>query len=361
MRLIVLTLLATLLFTCGKKEVKEPPLPKVTVATAQEQTMPYVIRAIGQVAAKNSVSVAPQVTGMLIGAFFEEGDFVEEGALLFSIDPRIYEAELGQAKGQLTTAQASLEFGISQMNRYSELLPQDFVSQLNFEQYVAEAKEYGGNVAQFSSAVDQGKVNLDFCTLRAPIAGKIGRRLVDPGNVVEPGVQESLVVINQINPIYVYSFVPERFLPQLLKYQAPTGLLIYATVEGEKQRFEGTLNFINNQISTTTGTLTVRGTFKNEERLLWPGQFCTTEIVLYEIPDAIVIPTEAVNYDNAGAFVFVVGEGDIVDQRRVELGQLFENSQVITSGIKKGEVVVTEGQMALIPKKKVAVAQGTSS
>ncbi len=358
MRRLTLVLTALSLVACSKKEPPPPTRPpaQVRVATATSRDMPYVVRTIGQVWAFNVVDIIPQVQGQLTGAFVDQGDYVRAGDLMFTIDPRIYEAELEQNRGRLEQAEASLRFGVEQVERFYELLPDGYVSKLDYEQYISQMQEAAGQVEEYQGAVQQAEVNLQFTNIVAPMSGQLGLRNIDPGNIVSPEETTPIITLNQIEPININFHIAERFLPMIQKYRAEAPLEVVATVTGaEGKTFTGELSFIDNQINIPSGTILMKGAFANKNHHLWPGQFCDVQINLYTISDAVLIPTAAINIDTKGPFCFVLKEDDTVEQRRLQLGQLFDTEQIIESGVKVGETVVTDGQMMLRPGRKVKV------
>lgn len=358
MRKTLAILLAISLVACTKKEEKPHTRPpaRVKVAEATSRDMPYVLRTIGQVWAYNTVDVISQVKGQLTGAFVNQGDYVEAGDLMFTVDPRVYEAELEQNRGLLEQAEASLRFGVERVERFYELLPEGYVSELDYEQYISEMQESAGQVEQYQGAVQESEVNLQFTNIVAPMSGQLGLRNIDPGNIVYPDETQPIITLNQIEPISINFHLAEQFLPMIQKYREEHPISVVATVKGEEGKtFTGDLTFIDNQVNRQSGTILMKGVYPNEKHLLWPGQFCDIEIDVYTIADAVLIPNTAVNIDTKGPFCFVVKEDDTVEQRRLELGQLFDDEQIIKSGVKAGETVVTDGQIMLKPGRKVKI------
>ncbi len=325
------------------------------VEEAISKTVPYVIRNVGYIDAWNTIDVTPQVSGQIVGIHFVEGQIVRAGDPLFTIDPRIYEAELGEAEGQLNEARAALEFNRERVRRFAELLPEDYVSKLDFENYVAQVGESVGEVQQFQAAVEKGKVNVSYTQITSPIPGKTGFHNYDYGNVVMPDDTQPMVTINQLCPIYAIFTIPEKQLPLVQKYNSGEGLEVKAWLDGVGEPYNGALDFVTNQIDKSTGTATLRAHYANADLSLWPGQYCTVELKLYDIPDAVLIPVAAIGLDTKGHYVFVVDKGEVADLRRIELGQQFDEWQVVSSGLKAGERVITEGQLAVAPGAKVNV------
>ena len=351
---LVLILICT---SCEKKTTQKTTVPTVELGEAISQSIPYVIRTIGNTKAYQSVDIQPQVSGELTGYYFADGGDVEAGNLLFTIDPRTYEAELEQAKGQFIQAKSQLVYNEDKLNRYEKLLPDEFVSQLNFDEYVSNTKTSVGQVIEYKGAVDKAKVNVDYCTITAPFNGRCGRHLIDPGNIVDE--KSVLLTINMITPIYAMISVPEKYFHEIRKYNSHSkeGLKVNISVIGNEQvKHSGHLDFINNTIDKNSGTLTVRGVFGNEDKSLWPGQFLHAEIELYEIPNAVLVPEQAVGLDTKGHFVWIADpKTQTVNNQRVTIGQNFDGRQVILKGVKSGNKVVTKGQLSLKPGSKYQV------
>lgn len=344
-------LLIAVFSACEKTKTKTKPIPYVELGDAVSKTVPYVIDTIGNTAAYQSVDIQPQVSGELIGYFFADGQDVEEGDLLFTIDPSLYEAELEEAKGQYIQSKAQLRYNEDKVARYTPLVPEDYVSALDYDEYVSNVKEAKGMVIQSKGAVNKADVNLGYCTITAPFSGRCGRHLVDPGNIVRPEVGNTLVTINMISPIYAMISIPEKYFFDIMKYnkKAEEGLKVAISVIGnENVKHQGRIDFVNNMVDSNSGTLTVRGVFPNKDKSLWPGQFLHASIELFEIPNAVLVPEEAVGLDTKGHYIFVADEkNQTVQKRSVTLGQNFNKMQVISKGVKAGEKVVINGQLGL--------------
>ncbi len=352
-RFILLSLLICLASCEKKQKTVAPPAPIVQLDKATQEMMPYILQTIGNTAAYATVNIRPQVNGQVTGYYFQDGGFVKKGDLLYTIDSDPYEAQLEQAQGLFQQAKASLEFNTQRVERYKGLLPDDYVSILNFIQYESDKEQAQGQVIEYEGNIKSAEINLNYCTIFAPFNGRCGKHLVDPGNIVSIDQDQPLVVINQITPIYSYFTLAERFFPQLQKYNKG-GLPVHMRVVGDEEHtHRGWLDFVNNTVDSKSGTIQLRGIFDNEDLLLWPGQFVDVRIILYEIPDAIVVPDTAVQRDTKGPFIYVANTKDqTVEQRRVKLGQLIDQKQVVSEGIKSGETVVISGQLDLSPGSK---------
>lgn len=323
------------------------PLPRVKVKKAITKTVPYVVRGVGNVQAKVSVQVRPLVTGQIVGIHFEDGQEVKVGDPLFTIDPRKYAAELEQAQGMKEQAEASLKYNEDKVKRYKKLLPEEFVSQLDYDQYVSNVAEAKGQVKEYEGKIQEAQVNLDYCHITSPIDGRCGKEQYWIGNIVKANQDDALVTVNQIVPTYVLFNLSESSLYDILKHQKEHSLSVLAYPKVGAEAEQGTLEFIDNQVSTATGTVQMRAKFSNEDRMLWPGQFVQIEVVLYEIPDAVLIPTSAVQRDSKGPYVFIAKKNQTADLRRVELGQQHGDLYVVDKGVSAEERVVVDGQLSL--------------
>jgi RND family efflux transporter MFP subunit len=354
---VILIMALAVLSACEKKQEKAAkPAPFIELEDAVSKTVPYVIRTIGNTEAYQTVDIQPQVSGELTGYYFTDGQDVAEGDLLFTIDPDLYKAELEQARGQNLQARAQLKYSQEKLERYTPLVPDDYVSALDFDQFSSEVEEAKGEVLSTKGSVDKAKVNLGYATITAPFAGRLGRHLVDPGNIVHPEEKKPLVTINQISPIYAMISIPEKYFSEIMKYnqKSKEGLDVEISVIGNDEvKHKGRLDFIDNTVNPKSGTLTVRAVMPNEDKSLWPGQFLHAAIELYMIENAVLVPSEAVGLDTEGHFIFVADEDtQTVELRRVELGQIWDKRQVVMKGVKAGEKVVTNGQLALTPGSK---------
>jgi multidrug efflux system membrane fusion protein len=378
-----------------------------------QKNVPVQLRAIGTVEAYSVVSIKTLVGGELTSVSFKEGQDIKKGELLFSIDPRPYEAALKQAEANLQSnkaqvkqaeanlvkdmaqvqqAEANLARDIAQLKnaqeearRYASLLEKDYVAKEQYDQFRTNAEALEATVradraaienAQAAvgadraaventraavqastAAVDNAKINLGYCFIRAPMDGRTGSLLVQQGNVVKAN-DVPLVVIDQINPIYVTFPVPEQNLPEIKKHMAAGRLEVEAIIPNDEMRPEkGVLTFMDNAVDTTTGTIKLKGTFANTEKRLWPGLFVNVILTLTIQPDAIVVPTPAVQTGQEGPYAFVVKPDLTVESRPLVVTRALDGETVIAKGLKPGEVVVTDGQLRLYPGAKVEVKQ----
>ncbi len=361
----------------------------VIIATVAQKTVPVQVRVIGTAQAYATVSVKTQVSGELTEVLFQEGQDVKKGDLLFVIDPRPFEEALKQAQANLArdTAQwkqaeanlardtAQLQNAEAEARRYQDLVRQGIVAQEVYDRIrtTADAQRAGVNAGRAAmenaeaaaradrAAIENARIQLGYCSIHSPIDGRTGSLLVHRGNIVKAN-DTVLVVINQINPIYVSFSVPEQYLAEIKKYMAGGRLQVEALIPNEENRPErGTLTFVDNAVDAGTGTIRLKGTFSNTGRRLWPGLFVNVVLTLSSRPDAIVVPSQAVQTGQEGQFVFVVKADSTAEARRVVVARAVEGETVIEKGLRPGEKVVIDGQLRLVPGAKVEVKNSRGS
>jgi membrane fusion protein, multidrug efflux system len=360
----LLLLIVVMLAGCSKKQEKprsKPTVP-VVVALAGIKTIPLQLRAIGNVEAYNSVAVKAQVSGIVAQVHFREGQDVKKGDLLFTIDPRPLETAFRQAEAILARDLAQTRNALEQATRYAALLKDGIVTQEQYDQLRTAAEAYSATVAADRAAVENARIQLGYCTIRSPLTGRTGNLALHAGNVVRANEEPALVTINQINPVYVTFSVPETELSEIRRHLAAGELKVEALLPGDGQGAEsGVISFVDNLVDTATGTIRLKGTFANKKRRLWPGQFVNVALTLTTLPNATVVPSQAVQTGQQGQFVFVVKADATAEQRPVAAGITHEGFTVIALGLQPGETVVTDGQMRLSPGAPVAVKQGPGS
>ena len=358
----VLTGIATVSGACGKPSAPPKPPVAVTVAHSERGEAPFIVTANGIVEPLQSVDVQSQVGGVLLKVHFREGDEVHEGQLLFTIGPRPYEAALRQAEAGLARDVAQAENAKRDSARFAALVQKDYVTRAQADQAAANATALAAVVDADRAAVATAKFNLDNATIRAPIAGKTGSLLVREGNLVRADGAPPLVVINQLRPILVRFSVPERDFPQVQRYAARTTLPVRALHSAsDSQPVRGTLSFVDNGVDTTTGTVTLKARFANDDRQLWPGQFVRVELELFSEKNAVLVPTEAVLTGQDGTFVFTVDDNGTAVMTKVIAGRQVGDRTVIEQGIDAGARVVTDGQGKLAPGSKVDIKGGAAA
>jgi len=357
----LLILAAAALFPgCSSKNgagpaARQAPAVSVSAAPVVAKDMPLQIRAIGNVQPYSTVQVRAQVAGPIVGVYFKEGQDVRKGDLLFKIDPRPYEIALKQAESNLARDRAQLKNADEEVQRNTDLAGKDFVSKERFDQLTAAADVLRASVKADEAAVDNAKLQLDYCAISSPIDGRTGSVLVYPGNLVELTDVTPLVIINQIVPVYVAFAVPEQNLPLIKKYMALGALKTEALPKDQDAAIPGVLTFIDNGIDPATGTVLLKATFPNADRALWPGQFLNAVLTLALEKDAVVIPSPAVQTGQSGTFVMVVKSDMTVEVRPVTVARTLGQESVIASGVKPGETVVTDGHLRLVAGSKVEI------
>ena len=356
----------------------------VTVAVAATKDVPVEIQVIGHVEAYATISVKAQVTGELTKAQFHEGDYVKKNDLMFTIDQRPLQAALNQALANVAHDQASLgqaqanmardatqaQYADASANRYAQLFQDKVVSRDQTEQFRTTAaaanqaveadkaaiESAKAAIGASQAAVENARVQLSYTEIRAPLDGRTGSFTVKPGNIVMANSME-LCTINQIEPIYVTFGVPESQLPAVKKYMDMGKLPVRSQPQDDSSApaETGTLTFVDNTVDATTGTITLKGTFANTDRKLWPGQYVRVTLRLTTQPHAVTVPNEAVMTGQNGSYVYVVKPDRTAETRTVVSGARVGQDMVIESGLQAGETVVTEGQLRLAPGSKVVI------
>jgi multidrug efflux system membrane fusion protein len=305
--------------------------------------------------ASESVIVRTQISGELTTVSFREGQDVQRGALLFKIDPRSYQAALRKAEALLARDRGIMNNAKKDYQRYSQLVKDGIVTQEQAEGYRTTAEAAAAEVAADMAAVDSAREQLAYCTITAPISGRLGERAVDRGNVVKAN-DTILVTINKIAPIYASFTIPERDLPEVKRRMAGGRIAVEAEVSGTVGIKEtGVLSFIDNAVDATTGTIRLKAAFANTNKQLWPGQFVTIAIVMGIKDNAVVVPSQAIQTGQSGQFVFVVKPDTTAEIRPVVSGPVFQEVTVIEQGLQPGEQVVIDGQMRVVPGGKVEI------
>lgn len=334
---------------------QRPPVP-VSAAYSELRTIPVQITAIGTGEAYSTVSVKSMVSGQIMKVFYKDGQYVRKGQLLFEIDRRPYEAALLQARANMARDKAIYQNDKRDAKRYELLVKKDYVPREQYDQIRSNAVAQGAVVDADKAAIQNIMVQLDYCMIRSPIDGRTGSTQIQLGNVVKAN-DVPMLTIARVNPIYVDFSVPERYLPEIKKYNRAGGLKVAAAIPGLPANAPemGRLTFINNQVDAATGTILLKGTFPNAKRLLWPGQFANVTVELTTAPNSVIVPSQAVQNGQEGQYVFVIKPDMSVDMRPVRTGVTYDGFTVIEKGISQREHVVTDGQMRLVPGAKVSI------
>jgi multidrug efflux system membrane fusion protein len=335
-----------------------PGAVPVVTATAVRKPMPITIASIGTAEPSQTVAVRAQITGELTDVGFKEGDDVKKGQLLFTLDRRPLEAALKQAEANLARDTAQAANARSQAQRYEDLANRGIATKEQLETARTAATALEATVGADRAAVENARVQLQYATIYAPIAGRTGALMVHEGNLVRANDTTALVVINQVSPINVTFAIPEGRLPEFKRYQAQGSLHLEARPPNDDAPSEGRIAFVDNQVDPTTGTIRVKGSFANVDRRLWPGQFVNVVVTLTTDPSALVVPTTAVQAGQQGQYVFVVKPDQTADLRTVTVARAAGSETVIKDGIAPGDTVVIDGQIRLVPGSKVSVKSG---
>ncbi|MCQ4347140.1 MdtA/MuxA family multidrug efflux RND transporter periplasmic adaptor subunit [Pseudomonas stutzeri] len=332
----------------------------VRLAEAKLGDFPVELKALGTVTAYNTVNLLPRVDGQLIEVLFEEGQQVEAGQVLARIDPRPYRAALDRAEGDLAERRAELKNAELDLARYAGLFAEDSIARQTLDSQRAKVEQLRGSLKSLEATVADARLNLEFTAVRAPIAGRLGLRQVDVGNLVSSGSATPLVTIAQIAPIVVSFTLPEAELPALLeRHRAGATLRVEAWDRGERTRLaEGVLASLDNQIDTATGTVRLKARFANADERLFPNQFVNVRLLLDTRRDALLVPAAAVQFGSSGTFVYVVGEDRKVQMRPIRVAAGNGEQSLIAEGLAAGERVVLEGTDRLRDGSSVEVVEG---
>jgi multidrug efflux system membrane fusion protein len=334
----------------------------VATATVADKAIPLEIDVIGTVEAYSTVSVRAQLTGELTSVTFKEGDDVRKGQVLFTLDRRPLEAALEQARANLQRDAAQAVNAKAQAQRYQDLAARGIATREQVDTTQTAAAALEGTLAADRAAVENATVQLQYATIAAPISGRTGALMVHEGNLVRANDVAPLVVINQVSPIYVSFAIPESRLSELKQYIARGSVKVEALAPNDPGPASvGRITFVDNAVDPTTGTIRIKGTFPNEARHLWPGQFVNVSVTLTTDPHAIVVPTAAVQAGQQGSYVFVVKPDSTVELRQVTVARTQDNETIIKQGLKAGETVVTDGQLRLTSGSRISVKSGPGS
>ena len=337
-------------------ERTEPQAVAVKAAAAAQKTVPVQLTAIGTVESCASVSIKSRISGQLVQVHFKEGQDVSKADLLFTIDPRPYEVALKEAQARLAKDKVLTEKAELDARRYADLAGKDFVSKDKSEQFRANAAALRETVEGDKASVENARLQLSYCFIRAPFSGRTGSLLVDEGAQIKANDDRGLVDITQIAPIYVSFSVPQQDLGRIQHHMNQATLPVAAFLPGDQVPPEqGSLTFLDNQVSSDTGTIGLKATFANSDRRLWPGLFVDVVLTLTTRPDAIVVPSEAIQTGQQGLFVFIIKADMTVEPRPVAVAMTLGSETVIDSGVLPGEQVVTDGQFRLVPGSRVKI------
>lgn len=353
---------------CAKKDARAGAVKEtipVTVGTAARQDVPLEVRAIGHVEPYSMVALKARVGGEVTSVGFKDGQNVRKGDVLFQIDPRPYQATLAQARAQLERDRAVAKNFEEDSRRYADLVQKDYVTKEQYDATRSSAAAALATVKADEAAAENARLQLSYCTVTAPISARAGSVLVYPGNQVKGNDDKPLVVLNQIQPVYVSFSVPESSLAAIRQHARPGEKLKVTAAASSSSGSPGTapaaqtgeLTFLDNAVDMTTGTIVLKATFPNENEVLWPGEYVDVLLTLATESGAVVVPTQAVQTGQSGQYVYVVRNDLTVESRPVKVSRTHGMLAVVT-GVEPGERVVTDGQLRLAPGSKVEIKQG---
>jgi len=347
-------IIAILLAFTAKKYLTEKPQDRnqaipVTVVSVHQQDVSVNLQAVGNVTPYATVSVKSQADGPLLSVGFKPGDTIKKGDLLFTIDPRPYQVALQQAEANLARDNALLANAEMEVARSKRLLAKKFTTEENYHQVNSNKLAQAATVQADVAVVEHAKLQLSYSTIYSLINGVAGNLLVDVGNLVKANDTQPLVVINQISPIYVSFATAEKNLPAIRKRLMLGKVMVKAiNVDGNPIAEQGKLFFIDNTIDTVTGTVLLKAHFGNEQHDLWPGQYVNVDLSLYDVPDALLIPTRAIQQGQKGHYVFVITADNKAQYRTIEPGVAVGDDTIVVNGLAADEKVVVDGQFRLV-------------
>lgn len=353
-----------LLFTvCSCKKPPQPPAYRtyfVRVTEPVQQDVSLYQEYVGHIEAYTTVNIKSQIEGVLIKQHFKDGQEVKQNDLLFTIDPRPYEAALEKAQATLTQNIVNLKYAQDTAFRYSKLVQDNYVSQLDYDQYISQVLTNEAIIQQNLADVETAKLNLGYCFITAPVDSMTSNVQIYEGNLVS-NAGDTIVTLNQLTPIKLSFYIPEKDLPYLQKLHKEKPLEVQAFLEGDPDNvYCGTLFLINNGVDETTGTILLQATFPNEDKALWPGEFVSVRVITKKQEGALLLPISAIQNGRQGPTIFVVKEDNTVELRIVTQGQRMGDFVVINEGVCAGEKVVLEGQINLYQGAHIAIKKGAS-
>jgi len=343
-----------------KKENKQgaaPPPPTVTVEKVTLETVPVHLKYVATTESIKTVDIRARVEGFLEERRFIEGADVNKGDIVYVIEKAPYEAELEMSLAQLAQDRAAFSFARDQVKRYKPLAEQDFVTQESLEDYETKAREAAAAVKADLAKIKQNRLNLGYCTMYSPLNGRIGRTLVNVGNLVGAGQDTKLATIVQLDPLYVYFSPSEKDLRLIMKYRQEKNIPVDITLsDGTTHPHPGKVDFIDNTADPMANTINMRAVIPNPDMTLLPGIYVQARLFLCDVPDTPLISEKAISEDQTGMYVYVVGDGNKVEKRPVKVGFLYKHQKIIWKGLKAGDRVITDGLQMIRPGMTVQIA-----
>jgi multidrug efflux system membrane fusion protein len=353
---------SVLLTACAKKDPPpmERPPSTVTVATAVAQDVPRYLDEVGHTVAREVVSIQPEVSGRITQIHFADGANLKKGDLLFTIDPRPFEAQLNAAQANLAQSKAALDFAHVEFDRVKDLVESKAIARQDYDTRKNAVDVGEAQVKQNEAAVESARLNLEYTSIHSPIDGRAGHRLVDTGNVVSANTT-TLLTIQRMDPIYADFTVTEADFSEVQRNSAKHSLRVEVRLPDDSKPEIGQLTFLDNTVQGSSGTVLLRATVPNGGEHLWPGQFVNVRLILAMLPKAVLVPAAAPQDSAKGSFVYVVKADSTAELRPVKLGQRQGALVVIEQGLQPGENVVMNGQIGVMPGGKVKVVTDAPS
>lgn len=343
-----------------KKTTKPKPLPNVSIAKIEQRDVPIYVDAIGQAISPVTVQVRPQVAGKLISTNLQQGDIVKKGEVIYTVDPRPYQAILDQAKAQLEHDVPLYEYAEKTVQRYKNVVSEDFISVLTYEQYISTAVSAKAQLDVDKAAIQAAQINVDFCNIVAPVSGKISYFVVDVGNIVAVDDPTAITSIKPFDPIDIEFSLPQQQLELIRPVQGNEGKWKFIAVlpEHPNKKINGTTFFIDNQVNQDTGTIFLKGRLENADWDFWPGEFVKVQVLYRIAENALVVPPGAVLMGKNGAYIYTMDAENKVSAHDVTV--LIRTNEYIAfeaKDITEGTSVITDGQINIAPGSKVQVVE----
>jgi multidrug efflux system membrane fusion protein len=329
----------------ARSQARDRVVP-VEVATVERKPMPVRLQSLGNVTPIASVAIKARVDTTITAVHFRDGAEVKKGDLLFSLDGRAIEAQIAQTEGAIARDKAQLAGAERDVARYTDLVAKSATPVVNLDNAKTQADVFRAAIKADTGLLENLKVQLGYCTVTAPIDGRISAAAVKVGNFVRQADTAAMATINQMAPVYVSFTVPQKVLPEIRQALAAETAAIEAIIPGDSKHASGQVTMIENSVDQATGMVTIRATMPNKDELLWPGTLVTTELTLRVEPQAVVVPSTAIQVSQTGNFVFVI-DNDVAKKQDVKVERTVGDQSVIASGLNGGETVVTDGQLLL--------------
>lgn len=359
-RLSSVFVLSILAYSCTSGD-RKPPEPKYPIAISDviQKDVPIFIDAIGNVGSLQTVTVRPQVGGIIQEAYVKQGQYVKKGDPIFKIDPRPYQAALDKAKAALIKDEANLEFTQIRLKRNADLLKQDYIAKLTYDQYISDADSAQGQVLSDYADIELAQIYLDWCTPVSPIDGKISQYAIDPGNLVIANDPNSFTDIRQITPSDIHFNIAQKdFVDfQKARKEGTDKIQVFLPHDSQNGR-DGTIYFVDNHVDLSSGTILLKGSVPNEDELFWPGEYVKVRVIFRVQPKALLVPEEALQTGQEGPYLYIYNsENSTAEYRPVVKGEHIDRLFLIEKGVNAGEKVITKGQINLRPGVKVYIPE----